>query len=272
MAKAMQPTSKTKSILRIFLALVFILTISLSGFVIWASNPLGPMPEALEALQSDARVKVVVDRWLVFEPVGTQPTSGLIFYPGGRVDARSYAPGMRALAENGYLAVIVPMPLNLAVFGINQADGVIAAFPQIKHWAIAGHSLGGAMAASYVSNHSGKIQGLILLASYPAEGDDLSDRNLKVTSIFGTSDGMASPTEVLNAAPQLPADTRWVSIEGGNHGQFGWYGSQPGDNPATISRPEQQEQILSASIQNLMSIVSQGESAGALMYLNGAGQ
>jgi hypothetical protein len=29
-----------------------------------------------------------------------------------------------------------------------------------------------------------------------------------------------------------------VSIEGGNHAQFGWYGPQEGDNPATISREE----------------------------------
>jgi hypothetical protein len=256
MIRKNQLTSKTKQILSLLLALLLALSLFFGGFVVWASNPLGPMPEAIDALHSDPIVQVSDDRWLVFEPVGTEPTIGLIYYPGGRVDPRSYAPGMRALAENGYLAVIVPMPLNLAVFGINQADSVLAAYPQIEHWAMAGHSLGGAMAASYIDSHDGSIQGLILLASYPAEGIDLSDQNLVVTSILGTSDGMASPTEVFGAASQLPADTHWVTVEGGNHGQFGWYGSQPGDNPATISRQEQQVQILTATVQNLIRIAT----------------
>ena len=33
----------------------------------------------------------------------------------------------------------------------------------------------------------------------------------------------------------LPADTEWITIEGGNHAQFGDYGVQDGDGEATIS-------------------------------------
>lgn len=240
---------------KVLLALAIILIVVLGGFVIWASNPLGPMPEALPALQSDTTVQVQINRWMAFEPVGTSPVAGLIYYPGGRVDARSYAPEMRAIAENGYLAVIVPMPLNLAVFGVNRAEDVIAAFPQIRHWAIAGHSLGGAMAASYIASHPGKIEGLVLWASYPASGDNLSSTDIQVTSIYGSLDGLATPDKVLGAVNLLPADTRWVAIEGGNHGQFGWYGAQPGDNPATISWLDQQTQVVSATIQNLLSLI-----------------
>ncbi len=250
----MKKTAKIPWISRISLALAVILLVALGGFVLWASNPLGPMPEALAALQSDATVQVQTNRWIVFEPTGATPVEGLIYYPGGRVDARSYAPEMRAVAQNGYLAVIVPMPLNLAVFGINRAEDVIAAFPQIRHWAIAGHSLGGAMAASYIARNPAKIEGLVLWASYPASGDNLSSMDLKVTSIYGSLDGLATPAKVLGAAPLLPADTRWVAIEGGNHGQFGWYGAQPGDNPAAISRQMQQDQVVSATVQNLQSL------------------
>jgi hypothetical protein len=46
----------------------------------------------------------------------------------------------------------------------------------------------------------------------------------------------------------LPADTTWVVIEGGNHAQFGDYGSQPGDNPATISAADQQTQVVMATV------------------------
>lgn len=96
--------------------LPLVLILALGGFVIWANTTATPMPEALAALQSDAQVRVETEPWLVFRPVGDQPSVGLVLYPGGRVDPRAYAPAAKALARQGYLLVIVPMPLNLAVF------------------------------------------------------------------------------------------------------------------------------------------------------------
>jgi hypothetical protein len=46
----------------------------------------------------------------------------------------------------------------------------------------------------------------------------------------------------------LPPDTQWTAIEGGNHAQFGWYGPQSGDHPATISRTAQQARTVRATI------------------------
>jgi hypothetical protein len=87
------------------------------GFVAWANNALQPMPEALAALQSDAQVEVSEPNgWYVFTPTDTKPTTGLIFYSGGKVDPRAYAPQMHAIADQGYLTVITPMPLYLAIF------------------------------------------------------------------------------------------------------------------------------------------------------------
>jgi hypothetical protein len=62
-----------------------------------------------------------------------------------------------------------------------------------------------------------------------------------VTKIYASNDGLASVEEVGTNAIYLPEDTNWVLIEGGNHSQFGYYGVQLGDNPATISRERQQE-------------------------------
>jgi len=70
------------------------------------------MSEALEALDSDEIVTVQNEPWLVFQPAQETPTTGSDFYPGGRVDPRAYAPAAYKIAENGYLVVIVPMPLN----------------------------------------------------------------------------------------------------------------------------------------------------------------
>jgi pimeloyl-ACP methyl ester carboxylesterase len=236
---------KRKTILFLLLA---VLILAAGGFSIWAYTPLGPLPEGIAALQSSASVTVQVKDWVEFSPAGQTPTVGLILYPGGRVDYRSYAPLARAIAAEGYLVVLTPMPFNLAVFNPNRAYGVVSAHPEIQAWAIGGHSLGGSMAANYVKNHPGKIAGLLLMASYPAGTDDLSQQNLQVTSIYGTLDGLATPQKVKAAQPLLPASTRWVAIEGGDHAQFGWYGPQPGDNPAAIDRSTQQAQVIQAAV------------------------
>ena len=221
------------------------------GFVAWATIIPAPMPEALVALRSDAQVTTETQPWLVFRPTGEQPSTGLILYPGGRVDYRAYAPAARAIAAQGYLVAIVPMPLNLAVLGAGKAEAVINAHPKVTRWAIGGHSLGGAMAAQFARRHPEQIQGLVLWASYPSGSDDLSGGSLQVTSISGTRDGLSTPAKIEASRQLLPADTQWVAIEGGNHAQFGWYGPQAGDNEAAISREEQQRQIVEATLELL---------------------
>lgn len=232
---------------RLLLILLVVLLLAVGGFTVWAYTPLGPMPEAVAALQSDAKVQVTTSPWLTFTPVGSQPTTGFIIYPGGRVDARSYAPVARAIAEHGYLVVIVPMPFNLAVFNPAAADKVIAAHPEIQRWAIGGHSLGGAMAANYAYTHPGAVQGLVLWASYPASNNSLADRSLAAITIYATEDGLATPDKIEASLPLLPANSRVAMIGGGNHAGFGWYGPQSGDGQAMISRAEQQAQVVGAT-------------------------
>jgi len=224
------------------------------GFVVWAQATPAPMPEALAALESASLVQVTTDRWLVFQPANEEPIAGLILYPGGRVDPRSYSPAARAIAGEGYLVVIVPMPLNLAVFASDAAADVIAAHPDVSHWAIGGHSLGGAMAARFAYGHPAEVQGLVLWAAYPDGSNDLSHRDLAVTSVYGTLDGLATTEKIAASRPLLPPTTEWVAIAGGNHAQFGWYGPQSGDNPATISREEQQRQVIDATLELLSSL------------------
>jgi MFS transporter, DHA1 family, tetracycline resistance protein len=247
--KGPDATSKPKRrLIRTMNWTLFVVMALVIVFVAWGSTPPRPMPEALSALQSDAQVKVTAGQWLTFEPVGEAPTTGLILYPGGRVDYRSYAPAAHAIAAQGYLVIITRAPLNLAVLHPGAASDVIRAYPGIQHWAIGGHSLGGTMAANFANSHPGAVQALILWASYPASSDDLSTSDLKVISISGTLDGLSTPVKIEASRALLPADTTWVAIRGGDHAQFGWYGDQAGDNPATISREEQQAQITEATV------------------------
>jgi dienelactone hydrolase len=228
--------------------LPLMIVMALGGFVAWTSTSAGPMPEALAALQSDAQVQVETEPWLVFRPTNQQPAAGLVLYPGARVDPRAYAPAARALAGEGYLVVIVPMPLNLAFFAPDRAAEVMATFPKINLWTVGGHSLGGAMAARFTFRNPDAVAGLVLWAAYPASTDDLSEYSLDVTSIYGTRDGLASADEIAASRLLLPPDTIWVALEGGNHAQFGWYGPQAGDGSATISQKSQQEQIVAATL------------------------
>jgi len=237
-----------------WLIAIGMLFIGIVAFIAWAVFIPSPMTQAYNALQSDSQVSVAEQPWLVFQPVQNIPTTGLIFYPGGRVDPRAYAPSAHTLAANGYLVVIVPMPLNLAVLGANRASSVIQNFAHIQRWVIAGHSLGGSMAALFAYNHPDQIKGLVLWASYPASSNNLSASTIKVTSIYATLDGLATQDKIEASKQLLPPATTWVPIVGGNHAQFGWYGEQAGDNTATISRERQQELVIAATLDLLLRV------------------
>ena len=247
-----------KRIRRFWWVLPTLLVLASVAFVMSASAAATPAPQALAALEPDARVHVATDPWLIFRPADQDPSVGLILYPGGRVDPRAYAPTARAIAKEGHLVVIVPMPLNLAFLAPGRAAGVIDAFPGVGSWVVGGHSLGGAMAASFVHSNPEEVHGLVLWASYPAGSDDLSSYQLAVSSIYGTRDGLATRDKIDASRPLLPPDTQWIAIEGGNHAQFGWYGLQSGDKDPTISREEQQAAIVEATLQ-LLQLHSTGQ-------------
>ena len=241
--------------------LVLVLIITMVGGIFLGTYFLTqqPMPEAIEALTSDDRVtvnRVFVQSWFdyyyAFEPAGEKPSRGLIIYPGAFVDFRAYAPLARAIAAQGYRTVIVSMPFHLAILGYTRADTIIKEYPEIKKWAVGGHSLGGAMACRYAKNVSGKIDGVVLWASYPSGRFRIDATRLKVASIYGTEDGLATPDKIETSKLHLPKNTEFVRIDGGNHTQFGWYGGgehlQKGDGPATITREQQQAIMVKATL------------------------
>ncbi|GAP19897.1 alpha/beta hydrolase [Leptolinea tardivitalis] len=228
---------------QVFLAYTVGLLMVLAGVYMFTLSPVGPLPAALPYLQSDDQVQVTSGRYLFFQPMHSTAKTGLIFYPGGRVDYRSYAPMVHQLAEKGWSAAIVPMPLNLAVLGSDRADWVINDHPEIPQWVIAGHSLGGSMAAGYLVKNPTHIRGIAFLAAYPG-GNELVNSTIPVLSIFGSEDGLITSDEWETRKPRFPATTQWLRIDGGNHAGFGWYGEQEGDRPAQISLEDQTAQIV----------------------------
>ncbi|HYO41844.1 MAG TPA: alpha/beta hydrolase [Candidatus Limnocylindrales bacterium] len=228
------------------IALLVIVALAGAGWL-WFTQPQPLLPEATASLASTPEVVFTENEGrLEWAPADGDYATGLIIYPGGKVPAAGYGPLAQAIAAEGYLAIITPMPFNLAVFGIGAADAAREAHPEVATWALAGHSLGGSMAAQYVSDHRDEIDGLAFWASYPAT--DLSTAPVSVVSIYGTLDAGAARMSGPEAKAQLPADTVFVPIEGGNHEQMGWYTGQPNDPPATISREDQQAQVAAATL------------------------
>ena len=226
------------------IGLVVVLVVATAGFLVWTQAArYQPFAEASALITADVKSP---QGWYVFRSA-TPSDRGFIFYPGGLVDAAAYAPLMKSIADQGITAIITPMPLDLAVFSINQANDVIAAFPEIKTWIIGGHSLGGSMAAQYVKDNPTKVQGVVFMAAYPADNVDLSQLPIKFVTLYGTYDGVARNV-FKDSLRRLPADTELITIDGGNHAQFGNYGPQAGDGTATISREDQQAQTVEAVI------------------------
>ena len=190
-------------------------------------------------------VRTLTDGSLAFIP--KHPTIGFIFYPGAKVQPESYAPLMQLCAEHDVLCVVVKPFFNLAIIDMNAADGVQEQFPDLKTWIIGGHSMGGVAAADYAEKHQGEFQGIVFLASYPA--NDLSGYAGMALSIAGENDQVLNRQSYDDARHNLPDDAKWIEIEGGNHAFFGSYGEQAGDGIATIARQSQQEQTADAIVE-----------------------
>ncbi len=225
-----------KKIIGISVIVIIVGLVSFTTF--WILDSSDPMDEALTALTSDDMVDVETDPWLIFSPKNATPSTAIIFYPGAKIEPESYSIFAKSIAIEGYLVIIAPMPVNLAILGANIANEIIIEFPAIDNWIMAGHSLGGSMAAKFTYENPTLIQGFILLASYPAESNDLSNMNIPCLSIYGEFDTVLSQ-DIPSTAPLLPENHTIYEISGGNHAYFGYYGEQKGDGTATITREQQ---------------------------------
>jgi len=237
---------KLKKSLMIF-SIVFVLLI-IAGLIYLATGNYESKDLAKIHMVSDENTTVIMEDGIKFIP--SRPKgAGVILYQGAKVDVTAYSVEAKIIADNGYAVFIPKMPFNMAFFGINKADSIIKDNPDIADWYMAGHSLGGSMAAKYTSNNQEKIAGLILLASYSV--DDLSDYGGKVLSIIGTKDMGIDNEKLDETSINLPRDTEFYMIEGGNHSQFGDYGFQKGDNIADISLEDQLELITNKMLEFL---------------------
>lgn len=242
--EATQTKHRKARIVLIVLAIVVVVAMAAGA---WYVNDFYHADQtAIEACQPDAAMDVsATSATLAFGNADTA-RAGLVFYPGAKVQAESYAPLMRAIASHGIYCVIAKMPFNLALFDIDAASNVMAAHPEVPVWYVSGHSLGGSMASVWASSHADRIAGIIFFASYPAA--DLSKTDLRALSLYGSNDTVLNRSSYDAAASSRPDDFTEQVLEGGNHAGFGDYGKQAGDGQATISPEDQQDQAANAVV------------------------
>lgn len=166
-----------------------------------------------------------------------------MLYPGGLVRPQAYEWIGHALAPHGVTTLIPEMPFDLAVLGSDRATQVAGELAPGLDVVVGGHSLGGVMAATYAAKHPGDVDGLVLLAAYPSDGDDLTAAAIPTLSLMAEQDGLADEADVRGGLDRLPGDARLAVVDGAVHSFFGRYGPQDGDGVPTVSRATAEAQI-----------------------------
>lgn len=227
-------------------------------FTTWSALAFRATAEARAALTGDEAVSVTAgDGFWVFSPRDPGAAVGLVFFPGGLVDPVAYAPIARAVATAGYPSVLVALPRRGAFGGADgtamfeRTDGATRSVAQTRRWVVAGHSRGGLVASRVAERSSQSLAGLVLIGTSHPRDIDLTTLMVPVTRIFGTRDTVADVEKLEATRRNLPPHTALVRIDGGNHSQFGYYGFQPGDWPATIARDVQQRLTVQAILGTL---------------------
>jgi len=242
------------------------------GFLLWAvistswlANSFRTRGVDDDLLRSNPAISVLDQAAiLAFSPVSAGGKTALIFICGSGVSAYAYAPLLRPIAEAGYPVFVIKLPYRFAPLephkraAVDRARGVIAAHPELSHWVISGHSLGGALAARMARSDARALSAMVLIGTTHPKHDDLSFLEIPVTKVYASNDGVAPVDRIVSNRGLLPKHTKWVEIKGGNHSQFGRYGHQLFDGTATLSR-EGQEAVTRSAILEVITEVARSE-------------
>lgn len=217
-------------------------------------------PSAIAAATSDADVEVTIDQNVTFRPRHARERLGVIFYPGAYTDLRGYAVTLRPIAAAGYRVVAVAMPLDLAILATGRAQDVIDANPDLRHWAIIGHSVGGAAAAVFAHDHPDAVAGVVIWDSFPPEGWSLAAFPKPVWHIHRATPDGAPPESFVRQRASFPSASPWVPIPGGIHMYFGSFaeGGYKEDWAPSISPQQQHEVAVAATLRALRAIEAEG--------------
>lgn len=224
---------KNHKVVRALAGLCLIFLALLTAVLVWVHFSLYPPSTAARRASSSANV-TQTSEYIKFD--SPDEKANVVFINGALVNSTAYGVMAQKLTRQHIDVYLVKSPLNLPVLNAKAASRIISE-QHLTHVYLAGHSLGGVIAAGNVDKTT---EGLILLASYPSNNTDLSRSDVRVLSLTATSDTVLQWDKWHEAKKRLPYSTTYTSIRGGNHAGFGSYGVQKGDGKASISNENQQ--------------------------------
>ncbi|MED3787704.1 alpha/beta hydrolase [Peribacillus frigoritolerans] len=233
-----------KVIKYILVSIILLMIIAFGAFYIWSEQTYKPSDE-LYALVGKGDIKKE-NGFVTFEPTKTKKV-GIVLYPGAKVEPEAYGYYAKELSKEGYTVVIPNVRFIFALFDKNKATEAKDTYPEVEKWYVAGHSLGGVAASAFAYENPKEVEGIILLGSYPSDSNDFSKMKVPMLSLYAEHDGLSTVEKILKTKHLLSKEANMHKIAGGNHGQFGVYGKQKGDNEATISAKKQQEEMIAVT-------------------------
>jgi len=178
-----------------------------------------------------------MDGVIVMSSTSQVSTTGLLVFPGARVDPFAYLHPFVDIAATGTTVTVVDPLFNMALFDQRSMDELTSHSPSISQWVVAGHSLGGVKACMEADND--QVAGLLLFASYCA--NDVSGLDIAVVEVLAAQDGLIDTDASRQAQGNLPEGFVTLTLDEANHASFGTYGPQPGDGVSTLDRDDMRQ-------------------------------
>lgn len=231
------------------IGLLLVALVAIGGGYFWWTTTVKDLPQG--TLDSDGSVTVTATAYgYAVDPVAAGNGAGMVFVAGAFVPALAYVPFARALAAEGHPVRVIGLEMGVAQLP-GQQDALKATIAALltadRKWTIAGHSLGSYYASEYALAHEDTVAGLFM-AGTGNPYVDLSGYVHPVTIINGSNDNIVNSRNDPARAGNMPPDLVAVTVEGGNHAGFAYYGPQIGDGTATITKAEQAAQITAAAL------------------------
>ena len=241
---------------------VIVLILLVIGFLIWAAFPAGPQEVAKKALEGNELVKVEkLAGVLTFTPAVTNGNC-VIFYHGAHTKPEAYAPLLSLFASEGYTVFAPKFPFYLANLGKNKAGAIMAKEELAggcSKWIGVGHSLGGYALSEYVAKNLEDFETVMLLgAKRISKNEGFSSYAGAIANVIGSRDEVVGQSRFWKNRTLLPSKAGIVTLPGGNHAQYGDFGTLIRDDEAEISAEEQWKMTL----ETLM-ILNDGDWEGA---------
>jgi hypothetical protein len=224
------------------------LLVTVVSFLTWFHIVFAAERDAtLEVFRDDGIQVTEVEGSIVMEAADGRGETGILYFPGARVNPYSYLYPLSEIAASGVTVVIMDPLMNMALFDTRSVEELALAAPEVNDWVLSGHSLGGVRACMLAQHPD--VVGLVLMGSYCAT--DISALDIPMLQVLASKDGLIDTEAVSASASLLPDSARTIMLEGASHASFGTYGDQPGDGTATLNRAEVRE-ALTALFQALL--------------------